>query len=629
MFERFVKSGMFVLCLFACKMAVYYHAVDISVVSGISYWVTLCFFAVSLVLYRYCTDKARRAFRWGYLIFSVFLFVDIIYYNYFNQVVSVNQIFQIKNMKGTEESVRSAIPAISLLVLVDLPVLFMLRRKFGMEHLSARQVPPKRKYILGVGLLVSIGLIAFNPFRISIFRQINSTEALTVHVKDVVNSTVGQVVYANSSLEEILERKDMPKDIISEVAAYVTRSSGETETVDHLYEGIGKGMNLIVIQVESLQDFIIGRNYNGQEITPFLNRLTSEDALYFNHFYTNMGKGNTSDAEFSMQTGLYPVIEGSCYDLYVENNDFMSLPQILSDEGYAAIAAVGDDANFYNRADVYATLGYDSFYNDTNLVMDEISGLGLSDKSFFKQMSEILQLQQEPFYSFMLTVTNHYPYVLEPLESSLALNPEDEDTLFGGYLQTVRYTDEALAQLFDSLKENGLYENTIVAIYGDHHGLNCMDEVNYEKMTEFLGYSYDYDQMLNVPFIIYVPGLEGGKTVETVGGQVDILPTLANLLGLDLTGNVVLGQDLLNAKEGFVATVAYMLQGSFIKDGVIYEVGRDGSFESGRAWDLDTHESLPLDGLESYWERAVTVTELSKYVLEHNLTKEMNEKALK
>ena len=120
------------------------------------------------------------------------------------------------------------------------------------------------------------------------------------------------------------------------------------------------------------------------------------------------------------------------------------------------------------------------------------------------------------------------------------------------------------------------------------------------------------------PFIICIPGLKEGETIETVGGQVDILPTLANLLELDLSKNVILGQDLLNAKEGFVAPVAYMLQGSFIKDGIIYEVGRDGSFENGRAWNLDTHEALTLDGLKTYWERAVTITEMSKYILERD-----------
>ena len=98
----------------------------------------------------------------------------------------------------------------------------------------------------------------------------------------------------------------------------------------------------------------------------------------------------------------------------------------------------------------------------------------------------------------------------------------------------------------------------------------------------------------------------------------DFLPTIANLYDLDLSQSVTFGQDLVNAKEGFVATVAYMLQGSFFKDGIMYEIGRDGSFEGGRALDLDTHEAVDIEGLEEDSQKAVTVTEMSKYILEHN-----------
>ena len=137
-------------------------------------------------------------------------------------------------------------------------------------------------------------------------------------------------------------------------------------------------------------------------------------------------------------------------------------------------------------------------------------------------------------------------------------------------------------------------------------------------MTEFLGFEYDYDTMLNIPLLIHIPGLGESKTVETVGGQVDFLPTIANFFDLDLSESVTFGQDLLNTDEGFVATVAYMLQGSFIKDGVLYEIGRDGTFEGGRAIDLYTHKPVNLDGLEEYSQKAVTMTEMSKYILEHN-----------
>lgn len=623
--EKILKVRYLVFILFAVKMFVYYIAVDIPIFSSLSYWVTLVFFGLTMYLYYYSTVRTQRILRFIYAIFSIVLFIDVIYYNYFNQLVSVNQIWQIKNIKGTEDSVKSAIPLMSVVILADLPVLWLIYRKFRsrIDEDASKRISLKKKRWVATGLIVSIIIIALNPLRLASIAKLNSTEAVTVHVKDAVESTLGKVVYNLSSLGTILQNKDVSADVVEEISEDVMDETGESEDTSDSgqarYAGVGKGMNLVVIQVESMQNFVLNTEYNGQEVTPYLNQLLKEDTLYFNHYFTNMGKGNTSDAEFSTQTGLYPVIEGASYDMYVDNS-FNALPELMAEKGYYTSAAIGDDKDFYNRATVYPRLGFDQFYNEENLDMDEISGLGLSDKSLFRQMAQNLSQQEAPFYSFIITLTNHYPYVLDaPLEATLELKDEDKDTLFGGYLQTIRYTDEAIGEFVEALKENGLYDNTVIVIYGDHHGLNCLDNENYEKMTEFLGYSYDYDTMLNIPLLIHIPGLGEARTIETVGGQVDFLATMANLFDLDLASTVTFGQDLLNADEGFVATVAYMLQGSFIKDGVLYEIGRDGSFESGRALDLNTHEPISIDGLEEDSQRAVTVTEISKYILERDL----------
>lgn len=624
MIQKILKISYLVFILFAIKMMVYYLAVDIPVFSSISYLVTLVFFGLALYLYCNSSERTKRILRFIYVVFSIVLFVDVIYYNYFNQLVSVNQIWQIKNIKGTEDSVKSAIPLMSIVILIDLPIIWILRKKFKdkLSDIQGKTISTRRKRWIAFGLVFSIIMIALNPFRIASLQKINSTEAVTVHVKDAVEATLGKVIYNQSSLSTILQNKSVPSDVVKEVSEEVIDESQKetsgTNDGGKNYAGIGNGMNLIVIQVESMQNFVLNTDYEGQEITPNLNKLLKEDTLYFNHYYTNMGKGNTSDAEFSTQTSLYPVIEGASYDLYVDN-DFLALPKLMAQKGYYTSAAIGDDKDFYNRATIYPKLGYDYFYNEENLEMDELSGLGLSDKSLFRQMAKNLAEQESPFYSFIITLTNHYPYVLdEPLEATLKLNEKDKDTLFGGYLQTIRYTDEAIGEFIEALKDEGIYDNTIIAIYGDHHGLNCLDDDNYERMTEFLGFEYDYDTMLNIPLLIHIPGLGESKAVETVGGQVDFLPTIANFFDLDLSESVTFGQDLLNTDEGFVATVAYMLQGSFIKDGVLYEIGRDGTFEGGRAIDLYTHEPVNLDGLEEYSQKAVTMTEMSKYILEHN-----------
>lgn len=602
--------------LFVVKLVVYYAAVDVSIFSGISFILTTLIFLGALYISTHNEGK-RKVLGFGliYTFFSVIMFIDVIYYNYYNQLVSVTQLLQIKNISGSEESVKAAIPILSIFILADIPLVWYLTKKTK-GFSDKKPISRRRRYTILSVMLIFIVLVSTNPFHWTGISQVNSTEVVTAHVKDLIDNTVGKALYNSQSLAEIMAAENISDEVIESVLDNLTEGAAEEPA---RYASAGEGKNLIVIQMESVQNFVIGQNYNGQEITPNLNQLIGGETLYFDHYYTNMGKGNTADAEFSTITGLYPVIEGASYDIYFEN-DYMGLPRLLKESGYYTSSAIGMSKDFYNRDTAYEYQGYDFFYSSDTFEMDEISGMGLTDKSMLKQMADNLEKAETPFYSFILTLTNHYPYVLDESLTSLELKEEDKDTQFGNYLQAVHYTDEAIGEFIEALKEKGLYEDSIIVLYGDHHGLNCIDEDNDEKMSDFLGYAYDYDTMLNVPLIINIPGADVHETITTVGGQVDFLPTIANIMNLDLSESVILGQDIVNAEEGFVATVSYMLQGSFIKDDVLYEIGRDGTFASGRAIDLNTKEEVSIDGLNEYSQKASALLELSKYLLEHNET---------
>lgn len=605
-----------IILLFGIKLLIYYVAVEVSIFIVISFILTMLIFLGAMYI---CThdDGKRRVLGFGlvYLFFSVIMFIDVIYYNYFNQVASVNQLLQIKNISGSEESVKAAVPILSIFILADIPLVWYLAKKTKGFY-AKKPISRRRKYTIFSVMLVFIVIISTNPFHWPSISSVNSTEVITTHVKDLFESTIGKVLYGSSSLSEIMEMENISNEAMESIVEDITDNSNLDA---NKYASIGKGKNLIIIQIESIQNFVIGETYNGQEITPNLNQLIGGDTLYFDHYYSSMGKGNTADADFSTITSLYSVIEGASYDLYYEN-DYIGLPRLLKNSGYSTNASIGMSKDFYNRDTAYANLGYDCFYSSDTFDMNEISGMGLTDRSMFAQMADNLEKTKTPFYSFILTLTNHYPYVLDESLISLKLKEVDVDSQFGNYLQAVNYTDQAIGEFIDQLKDKGLYEDSIIVLYGDHHGLNYIDDDNYEKMTEYLGYAYDYDSMLNVPLLIHIPETDINETIATVGGQVDFLPTIANIMDLDLSESVILGQDIINAEEGFVATVAYMLQGSFIKDNVLYVIGRDGTFDSGRAIDLNTKEAISIDGLLEYSQKASAVTELSKYLLEHNET---------
>ena len=206
---------------------------------------------------------------------------------------------------------------------------------------------------------------------------------------------------------------------------------------------------------------------------------------------------------------------------------------------------------------------------------------------------------------------------------TIELLDADKGTAFGNYLETVAYTDAAIGQFIVDLKKSGLYDNTVIAMYGDHHGLNSNMDENYKTVSRFIGKSYDYDEMFKVPLIIHVPNSGVTDTISTTGGQIDFLPTIANLYDIDIPQPYVLGRDLINLDSGFVAFTVYLFEGSFIKDNVMFEISREGLFEGSRAWDINSGETYDIDLFQSDYERALKLKQTSNYILQNDVMASM------
>jgi Sulfatase. len=314
--------------------------------------------------------------------------------------------------------------------------------------------------------------------------------------------------------------------------------------------GFGKEKNLIVIQVESLQNFVIGREVNGQEITPNLNRLLKH-SIYFPSFYPQTIEGNSSDAEFLTQVSLYPLEKGSVYYLYPDHRYF-SLGEWMKSRGYRTVAIHADDASYWNRDDVYPNLGFDDYLSIDDFEVDEEIGMGLGDLSMFRQAAKFLSEMKEPFYSFLITLTNHTPFDLPEEYRKLNLQGELDESILGGYLQSVHYTDRAIGKFLEDLDRQGLLKNSVVAIYGDHDGIFEKEKGLVEK---YLSHGEINDEewiqtYVPVPLIIYNPGLEG-EVIDKVGGQIDFLPTIGQIMGFN--ENMLyfsMGDNLFLSKKG-------------------------------------------------------------------------------
>lgn len=592
------------------KVSLFYYFTEVTKATLILGFFTGVFITIVFGLFLYNDSKnSFIIFMIVYTFISAIMYVDTMYYSYFNQLPSINQLAQMNNLLVIDAGAyRFNMPPISVIILFDVPftllLFYELKQRVKKYHLHIIPHVAKRLKIVGALLLAVAVFFAADPFNIDTVKAVNHNELLTYHIYDFYTKIFG-------------EKNNQVKDD-EQLQSVLNQFDKESEKSE--FYGMGKGKNLIVIQVESLQNFVINREYNGQELTPNLNRLLKDDTIYFENYYQNLGKGNTSDAEFSTLNSIYPVIENGSYNLFAENT-FYGLPWVMKENGYETKAFHNYSGDFWNREEAYPNQGFDDFISLEDLELDQKISFGLADMSFFTQSLEHLEKMKEPFFGFFVTLSCHYPYDMPDDVKEIKLEERDEDTLFGNYIHAVHYSDMALGYFIDELKSRGLYDDTIIALYGDHHGLKYNKPGIYERMTELLGYSYDYDEMLNIPMIIHIPELNKTKTIEVVGGQVDFLPTIADVMGTEIKNSYIFGQNLLTAKEGFVASLTYMLRGSFINDDVIFEVSREGIYDGSRVWDFDTLEQLELNGYEDEYLRSLRVLDASKYILENNLIK--------
>ncbi|KAB2329972.1 LTA synthase family protein [Cytobacillus depressus] len=341
---------------------------------------------------------------------------------------------------------------------------------------------------------------------------------------------------------------------------------------EHRTFGLAKNRHVFVIQVESLQEFTINREVNGQEITPNLNALL-KDSAYFNNVYQQIGAGNTSDAEWIMHTSLYP--EGMDPTVNViDGSAIPSLVRTLQKHGYGTATYHADDITYWSRDKLYPALGFDHVYTNNEIPSDKVVGFGPADEMLFGFVESQLPSQlkkHEKMYSNIITLTSHTPFEMPTAMQYLHLPDEYEETYVGNYLQAVRYTDEQIGLFIGKLKEMGIYENSLLLIYGDHSGLHGapITDKDQELLKEVLGHPYNLHDRFTVPVLFVAPDIFMGETYSRLGGQIDFMPTLLNLLGIEHDAQMI-GHNLFQYEKNLLGMRYYLPGGSFISNKTLY-----------------------------------------------------------
>lgn len=314
------------------------------------------------------------------------------------------------------------------------------------------------------------------------------------------------------------------------------------------YYGVAKNKNVLVIHLESFQQFLIDYKWHGKEVTPNLNKLYhANDTISFDNFFNQVGQGKTSDAEMMLENSIFGLQSGSAMSSYGTSNTFESAPAILGQQaGYTSAVMHGGAGSFWNRDNAYKSFGYDyfmplSYYQNKK---GYYLGYGIKDKLFFDQSIKYIEHLPQPFYLKMITVTNHYPYDLDKKNQSIDKTDTGNKTV-DGYVQTAHYLDEAIGELMSYLKKSGLEKNTLIMLYGDHYGISGNHhKASAQLLNKDSFNNFDNLQFQRVPLMFHMPGLKGGIN-HTYGGEIDVRPTLFNLLGINDQNMIQFGHSLL------------------------------------------------------------------------------------
>lgn len=368
---------------------------------------------------------------------------------------------------------------------------------------------------------------------------------------------------------------------------------------DNRYTNVLDGKNIVFVHMESMQNFLMDVEFNGQELTPNLNRLAKE-GMFFSNFYPQISTGTSSDTEFTLLSSLMPAASGIVFVSYYDRN-YVTIPKVLNDQGYYTFSMHGNYLSMWNRAKAHPSLGYQGTYFEDSYTYTEedVINLGINDKLFFKQVIPIMENIEKEYPNYMgtiITLSNHSPFTFtekygEYDMSSTFINSKGEEvttdylkgTAVGNFMNSAHYADEALGDFLKYVKESDAFDDTLFVFYGDHDAKLTKKELNYlynynkedgtvyvEGDEEYTNYdSFAHELNKKTPLILWTKNnrlkhLFAGE-IDYYMGMIDVQPTILNMLGL--TNEHALGHDIFNIRDN--NTVAFP-NGNFVTNMMYY-----------------------------------------------------------
>lgn len=529
--------------------------------------------------------------RFPYLLFvsiilTIFCVINSVYYTFYTSFVSVSLISTSRYAVQVGDAIVENVIKIRDFVYILSPILLIItyirlrkNKKLTKEEKERRDTKKALTTAISAGVVLFLFIISLTPLEIGRYAKQWNREYIVMRF--------GVYAYQLNDIVKSIEPKltslfGYDKALKTFNEYYQDRS--DEQTWKNEYTGIFEGKNVLVIHYESMQSLNIGLEFNGVEVTPNLNKLV-KDSIYFSNFYSQVSVGTSSDTEFTFNTSLMPTNNGTAFVSYF-NREYVSIPALMKEKGYYTFSMHANNGSFWNRNTMHETLGYERFYSKTDYEIDEVIGLGLSDKSFYRQSIEKIKeinAKGEPYYGTIITLTNHTPFsdvdLYGEFDVSLKQNvyneetgeyeevvyPYMEGTKLGNYFKSVHYADEALGEFITALEEEGIMDNTVLIIYGDHDARMSKSDYrrfyNYNPLTDSAKECTEEDEdcviidnnteelLRKVPLLIYSKETKESlhQEVTNVMGMYDAMPTLGNMFGF--YNKYQLGHDIFDIKE--------------------------------------------------------------------------------
>jgi phosphoglycerol transferase MdoB-like AlkP superfamily enzyme len=476
---------------------------------------------------------------------SLILLADVVYYRFFGDVLSAPALLAARQTGHVFGSVSSLFTPVLLWLVADWPFAVWLAARVS----SAAPSPaPRVRVVIAAAALAAVvaagaalsapRVLASTPLD-QMFRARAVVEELGpfgYHAYDAWN-------YARSTWLRPPATDAQVQDAFTWFRERAPLRAGGPSF------GVARGRNLVVVQVESLQNFAVDFRVGGEEVMPHLRRWT-RDSLRFTNVTDETSEGRTSDAEFATMTSLLPLDHGAVAFRFPANH-YAALPRVLAERGYATLSAVPFEPGFWNRQVMHPAYGFARSLFEPDFEMTEQIGWGLNDRDFLQQMVPRLERLPRPFGAWLITLSLHHPFEHFPDAHKVMKLGALEGTSLGNYLHTMRFFDEALERFRAALARDGMLDQTVLVVFGDHDAGFARDAA----LAQAIGIGGDeVSWTLNdrVPLFIRTgvaeaaaSGLAGELTLPA--GQTDFAPTILSLLGVDAAPLPYVGRNLLGA----------------------------------------------------------------------------------